>query len=147
MSSNPDFRHIDVHSLLLQQEPFVAVDQLTCCDDRSAESETLVRAGSLFTRNGRLTTAGVIENMAQTASLHFGYRNVYILHREVGVGLLAAIRSLHIHRRPRVGERLTTRVEVEESVFGLVLMRAQIHVNEDLIAEGLLKFGDKETSF
>lgn len=147
MSSNPAFRDIDVHSLLLQQEPFVAVGQLTYCDDSTAVSETEVQADSVFVCDGMLTTMGIVENMAQTASLHFGYRNVYILHREVGVGLLAAIRSLHIHRRPRVGERLTTRVEVEESVFGLVLMRAQIHVNEDLIAEGLLKFGDKETSF
>lgn len=137
-------RTIDVHTLLLQQEPFVAVDRLVACEERNAESETTVRAESIFVRDGRLTAGGIVENIAQTASLHFGYRSVYVLHRGVSVGMLAAIGNLRILRRPETGEQLLTRVEVRESAFGIVLMHGSVFSGGELVAEGDMKFSSSE---
>lgn len=137
-------RKIDIRSLLPQRDPFVAVDRLTGYDDTEVVTETLVKADSLFTEDGRLTAAGLMENIAQSCAARIGFRTLYVLGREtVDIGVIGAIRNLEIHALPRVAQTLTTRVHVMEDVFGLTLVEASVTSEGRMLAEGEMKIALK----
>ena len=70
-SLNPkeqELRAIDIHQLLPQQEPFVMVSSLVQIDKVRTVTELVIDADNLFVENDRLTTEGVVENIAQTCA-------------------------------------------------------------------------------
>ncbi|MDR2814115.1 MAG: pseudouridylate synthase, partial [Prevotellaceae bacterium] len=62
------FEDVSILELLPQRPPFVMVDTLLYCDREVTVTSLLVRDGNIFCDNGRLTEAGVIENIAQTCA-------------------------------------------------------------------------------
>lgn len=115
---------IDIHELLLQQEPFVIVERLTGFDDRHTSTETIVRPSSFFVKHGVLTPCGVMENIAQTCAVRIGYINKYILHRDIQIGVVGALQGMEIGFLPHEGDVLTTRVEVQADMQDMVLLKA-----------------------
>ncbi len=73
-----DLRHIDIHELLPQQEPFVMIGTLTHFDRTLTVTETEVKADNIFVDNGYFTASGLMENIAQTCAARIGYVNKYI---------------------------------------------------------------------
>ena len=118
-------RKIDIRSLLPQRDPFVAVD-------------------SLFTEDGRLTAAGLMENIAQTCAARIGFRTLYVMGLDkVDIGVIGALRNMEIHALPPVGQTLTTRVTVREEAFGITLVEASVESEGQLLAEGEMKIALK----
>lgn len=72
-------RTIDVHELLPQQEPFVFISALTALGRSHVVTETAVGSRCRLVSNGMMTTAGMIEMMAQTCAARVGYINKFIL--------------------------------------------------------------------
>ena len=137
-------RKIDIHSLLPQRAPFVAVDSLVHYDEREVVTETLVKAGSLFTEDGRLTAEGLMENIAQSCAARIGFRTLYVLGLDkVDIGVIGALRNMEIHALPPVGQTLTTRVTVKEEAFGITLVEATVRSEGQLMAEGEMKIALK----
>ncbi len=134
-----DVRQIDVHELLLQQEPFVFIDQLTYYDERLTTSIFRVSPNHLYVEEGKLQTCALAEVIAQTCAARIGYINKYILKRTIQMGFIGAIRNLKVYATPLVGDLLETQVEIKEEIMGMLLVEAQIKRGEDLIAEGTLK--------
>ena len=58
--------------------------------------------------------------------------------------MIGAVKDLEIFRFPRVGDTVTTEVEVKEEVFGIVLVVARAYTAETLIAEGEMKMITKD---
>lgn len=121
-----ELRQIDIHLLLPQQEPFVMIGTLTGFDRTLTVTETVVSAGNIFVDDGQFTAAGLMENIAQTCAARIGYVNKFILKRGIQLGFIGAVRNMTVRRLPRVGERITTRVEVKEDVFGMTLADATV---------------------
>lgn len=119
-------RQIDIHELLPQQEPFVMIGSLTAFDRTLTVTETVVAADNIFVDDGCFSATGLMENIAQTCAARIGYVNKYILKRGIQLGFIGAVRNMTVHRLPRVGERITTRVEVKEEVFGMTLADASV---------------------
>lgn len=137
-------RKIDIRSLLPQRDPFVAVDRLVHYDDTEVVTETLVKADSLFTEDGRLTAAGLMENIAQTCAARIGFRTLYVLGLDkVDIGVIGALRNMEIHALPLAGQTLTTRVTVKEEAFGITLVEASVTSEGKLMAEGEMKIALK----
>ena len=133
-------RKIDIRSLLPQRDPFVAVDRLTGYDDTEVVTETLVKADSHFTEDGRLTAAGLMENIAQSCAARIGFRTLYVMGLDkVDIGVIGALRNMEIHALPPVGQTLTTRVTVREEAFGITLVEASVESEGQLLAEGEMK--------
>ncbi len=130
---------IDIHELLPQQEPFVMVGRVTSFTDRVLETETVVDAANIFVEDGRFTSTGLIENIAQTCAARIGYINKYILLKGIQVGVIGAIRDLHVSREPRVGETLHTRLEVREEIFGMILADAWVTCGDEEIVSTNIK--------
>lgn len=135
---------IDIHELLPQQEPFVMVGSLTHFDDVSTVTQTDVSEGNIFVDNGVFSSSGIVENIAQTCAARIGYVNKYILQKGVQVGFIGALRNLQINSWPKVGELLTTQVDVVDQVFGMVLARATVTVAGRQIATTEIKLAIKE---
>lgn len=137
-------RKIDIRSLLPQRDPFVAVDRLVHYDDTEVVTETVVKADSLFTEDGRMTAAGLMENIAQTCAARIGFRTLYVMGLDkVDIGVIGALRNMEIHALPLAGQTLTTRVTVKEEAFGITLVEASVTSEGRTLAEGEMKIALK----
>ena len=135
---------IDIHELLPQQEPFVMVGCLVRFDMTTAATQTTIAPDNVMVDNGELSVAGVVENIAQTCAARIGYVNKCILKKGVQIGYIGAIRNFEVTRLPKVGETITTRVDVVDEVFGMILAKAAVTLDGDTIATTEIKIAIRE---
>lgn len=121
-----ELRAIDIHQLLPQQEPFVLVSSLVQIDKVRTVTELVIDADNLFVENDRLTTEGVVENIAQTCAARIGFVNKFILKKGIQIGFIGSIRNMEMQELPKVGDKITTIVDVLEEVFGMTLAKAEV---------------------
>ena len=57
----------NITSVIPQRPPFVMIDGLVSCNETSSITTFRVKAENLLVRNGKLSEAGITENIAQTA--------------------------------------------------------------------------------
>ena len=115
------------------------IDSLVRFEMESSTTETLVRKDNIFVEDGVFSAYGMMENIAQTCAARIGYYNKYILHRDVQVGFIGAVRDYEVHRLPPVGSVITTTVDVQEEIFGMTLARAEILCGGETIATAQIK--------
>lgn len=132
-------RSIDIHQVLPQQEPFVMVGCMTHFELGCSVTETRICEGNIFVDNGFFSAVGMIENIAQTCAARIGYYNRFVLHNEVQVGFIGAIRSYTVNTLAPVGETITTRVDVLEEIFGMTLAEAVVTCGGKVIATAEIK--------
>jgi len=133
------FEKINMEELLPQRPPFVMVDKLLSVNEKSACTELLITADNIFTKNGEFAEAGIIEHIAQTCAAGMGYINVCTYKDTVKIGFLSAIRDFTLRRLPKVGETLHTCVSIVELVMGMILIKSEVKINDETIAEGDMK--------
>ena len=130
-------RPFDILDLLPQRPPFVMVDRLIYYDPIVARSEFTLRPDNIFcTDDGRVEEAALVEIIAQTCAARMGYREKTEPQRD---GVIGMIRLLHILRAPRIGETLTTTVEVKEDIFSTTLVETRVEVGHETIATCSMK--------
>lgn len=132
-------RSIDVHTVLPQQEPFVMIGCMTHFEMTTSTTETLIREDNIFVDNGCFSASGMMENIAQTCAARVGYYNKCILHKDVQVGFIGAVRNYSIKALARVGQIITTKVDIVEEVFGMTLANAEVRCGEQLLATAEIK--------
>lgn len=129
---------INILELLPQRPPFVMVDRLTYFCPETTRTELAVKSDNLFAADGRLSSYGMIENIAQTCAARMGYMS-RLGGQSVKLGFIGAIRDLKINRQPAVGETIATEIRVREEVFGMTLVDASITVGEETLAAAEMK--------
>ena len=139
-------RQIDVHELLPQQEPFVMIGCLSHLDMVRTITETMIQEDNLFVENRLFSESGLIENIAQTCAARIGFVNKYIYKKPVQMGFIGSIRNMEVLALPRVGEVITTTVDVREEVFGMTLAEATVFSGEKLLATTEIKIAIKDRS-
>ena len=117
---------IDVHTLLPQQEPFVMIGKMVHFDMQSVVTSTTISETNIFIENQHMSASGLTENIAQTCAARMGYINKYILKKGIQIGFIGAIKNLCINELPRIGDKIFTKVQVMEEVFGVILANAEI---------------------
>ena len=131
---------IDVLTLLPQRPPFVMIDRLTHFDETVTTTQLTVRSDNLFTEaEGHLNPCALVENIAQTCAARMGYINRYIYRQRVRLGYIGGIKNLQVLRTPRVGEVLTTSIEVLQEVMKLTLVNATVRVGDEVIVTAEMK--------
>lgn len=135
-----EFLKIRIDELLPQRPPFVLVSRLLHYDEVVTETAFDIAGDCLFCEDGVMTASGLVENFAQTCAARIGYINKYILHKGVNIGFIGAVKSMEVHRLPRVGERLITRIEVLTEQFGITLAHGEICLQDGTpVASGEMK--------
>ena len=133
-----EIKDIPLNELLPQRPPFVMIDRLVSCDDVFAVTELTIREDNIFVEDERLTSSGLIENIAQTCAARIGY-----IHLNNGgtvkIGVIGSISNLNVTRTPKVGERLTTTIQLLEEVFNVTMVLASIKIGEEEIVSANMK--------
>ena len=142
--AGPDPATIDVAELLPQQPPFLLIDRMLSYDERTTACRLRITPDNLFCEGQNLSPFGLVESMAQTCAARLGYYNKYILHLEVLIGYIGAVRALQIERLPRVGEDMEVRIEIVQAVLGMRLADATVLVDGERIASAELKIAIAE---
>lgn len=137
-------RSVDIRRLLPQQPPFVMVGTLTGFSPELSVTETAVSEDNIFVDGGRLSASGIMENIAQTCAARVGYYNTYVLHNEVKIGFIGAIRDFTVCRNPEVGETVVTRVDILEEIFGMTLARATVTCGKEEVARAEIKLAVRD---
>ena len=136
-------RQINIHELLPQQEPFVMIDTLIHFDRTLTVTETTIRADNIFVDAERFSASGLMENIAQTCAARIGYINKYILKKGIQLGFIGAVRNYEVKSLPKVGDVITTRVDVKEEIFGMTLAEASVECNGMAIVTTEMKIAVK----
>lgn len=139
-----NLRQIDIHELLPQQEPFVMIDTLVHFDHTLTVTETTVKADNIFVDAGHFSASGLMENIAQTCAARIGYVNKYILKKGIQLGFIGAVRNFEVVDLPKVGDLLTTYVDVKEEIFGMTLAEARIECKGKTLVTTEMKIAVKE---
>ena len=136
-------RSIDIHTILPQQEPFVMVDNLIAFTTEAATTETVIRDTNIFVNDGYFSASGMMENIAQTCAARVGFNDKYILHKEVRVGFIGAVRNYTIHELAAVGSVIQTKIDILQDIFGMTLADAQVICDGKVIATAEIKLSVK----
>lgn len=143
--SETEFLKIDINELLPQRPPFIMVGQLQYYDALVAITRFTIASDNIFCERGKMTAGGLIENFAQTCAARIGYYCKYVLHKEVSVGFIGAVKTLHIERLPQIGETIVTRIDIISEQFGLTLAHGEIHLMDGtLVAQGEMSVALRE---
>ena len=138
MSENK-LMNIDVLELLPQRPPFVMIDKLTHFDEILTTTIFEVQADGLFVEGDILNPCALVENIAQTCAARMGYINCYIYRKNVKLGFIGSIKNLSVLRPVKVGEVLTTSIEVIEEVMQLTLVKATIKIGREVVVTAEMK--------
>jgi predicted hotdog family 3-hydroxylacyl-ACP dehydratase len=130
--------HLDIFTLIPQRPPMVMVDKLIYSDEKMSRSALQIREGNIFVENNRLTEAGLVENIAQTAAARIGY--ICMLEKKpVPVGYIGAVQYLEISDLPNINEKIETEVSVKNEILNVMIIKGKISLNEKPIAECEMK--------
>lgn len=132
-------RNINIQNYLPHREPMLMADEIVEIDETHSVTTFRIEESNIFTENGFLNEAGMIENCAQTCSTITGQHLFDDKNEKPAViGFISNIKKVKIHGLPKVGGVLTTKAEfisqyenicnVASSTFsdGKLLMEAEI---------------------
>ena len=131
-------KDIPLNELIPQRPPFVMIDRLLSSDAVYSVTELEVRNDNIFVEDERLTASGLIENIAQTCAARIGYINLNN-GDTVKIGVIGSISNLNVTRTPKVGEKLTTTIQMLEEVFNVTMVLASIKIGEEEIVSANMK--------
>jgi predicted hotdog family 3-hydroxylacyl-ACP dehydratase len=125
--------------LIPQKPPFVFISALTEVSEQTCTTTFRFEADHVLCENGKLSSAGLMENIAQTSGCKLGYED-FMKGKTHSRAFIGEIRDFIYTRLPKVGEELTTVVTIESKVFGVVAVAsAVVKVNDVEIASCKMK--------
>jgi 3-hydroxymyristoyl/3-hydroxydecanoyl-(acyl carrier protein) dehydratase len=136
----------DPSSPIQHRAPILCVDRILDASETHSLCEFDVRAGPHVT-DGHLWEATLVEGLAQCAAVMQAFprssADGAAAPREkakAGVGMLVGIRKFEVLRRPRVGERITWRVDLIRRLGAFLLAEGRASCAGEPVATGELKF-------
>lgn len=133
-----DLQKIEITTLIPQRPPFVMVDRILSCENDDAVTELRVREDNILLEDTHLSSAGVVENMAQSCAVRMGCGNV-LKNEPIRLGYIGEVKNLKIYRLPKLNEVLTTEVHVMMEYFDMTLASVCTKVNDEVVAEARMK--------
>ena len=134
-------RAIDIHELLPQQEPFVMIGCLTQIDEVRTVTETVISPQNICVDDGQFSASGLIENIAQSCAARIGFVNKYILHNDIQIGVIGAVKNFQVVSLPKAGQTINTTVDTVSEVFGMTLAKATVTCEGEVLATTDIKIG------
>lgn len=116
-----------------QRNPIIMLDDLIDWNEKSTTSTLEITDDNLFTSNKEFQEPGIIENFAQTMALRIGYQ-YYLLNQSAPVGYIGSFKKFNLIRKPQLGEKIQTTIEVLHELFGVTMASGVMLVGEEEIA-------------
>jgi predicted hotdog family 3-hydroxylacyl-ACP dehydratase len=128
----------NITSVIPQRPPFVMIDELVSCNEISSITTFQVKAENLLVHNGKLSEAGITENIAQTAAAGLGYVTLQS-NSPIEIGYIAAVKNLEIFAQPEVGDVIETNVTIINRVFDVTIVSGSSKCDGILLAKCEMK--------
>ena len=126
-------------NLIPQKPPFVLISSLKEVNEKNCITTFTFNAEHVLCESGKLTLAGLLENMAQSSGCKFGYDN-FMQSKKPRGGFIGEVRDFKYSRLPSANEELTTEITIENTVFGSVtVVSAKINTRNQEIASCKMK--------
>jgi len=132
-----DYIH-DITALLPQGPPFVMVDKLLYSDGHLTCTSFRITPGNPLVENGRLSAAGLMENIAQTAAAGAGYA-ARAVNEGVRSGYIISVKDLDIRALPEIEAELMTEITITARVADIIVISGKTTCRGEVIATGELK--------
>lgn len=140
----PLYDRTQITRLLPQRAPMIEVDEFYGIDASGVAVAALeIRADNILCEGDCLSTEGVAEHMAQSAAARAGYLSLS-RGEEIKLGFIGAVSGLSVSRLPRVGEVVTTSVEVLENVMNIALISVVSRIGDEVAATCRMKIYTEE---
>lgn len=136
---------IDIKKYLPHRSPMLMVDMILIMDEEKVETIFEIKRNDIFIQNNSFTEVGLIENAAQTCSSivakdYFVDANNRDKEGVDVVGFISAIKSLKIHKLPKVGDTIKTMATLVSKFvtneYSLCTMDCKTFHEEELLLEG-----------
>jgi predicted hotdog family 3-hydroxylacyl-ACP dehydratase len=114
------------------------VDKLLYSDGHLTCTTFRITPGNPLVEKGRLSAAGLMENIAQTAAAGVGYA-ARAVNEAVRPGYIISVRDLNIRELPEIEAELMTEVTITARVADIIVISGTITCGQDLIARGEMK--------
>lgn len=128
----------DILSLIPQRPPFVMIDSILHYDEVVTRSAFRIMAGNILLENGRLSEAGLVENIAQTAAARAGLI-ANTSQQAVQVGYIGSLKNLRVYDLPKLDDVLETETRVENQIFDVTVVKGKVWCNNVLLVECEMK--------
>lgn len=115
-----------------QRPPFVLVDNIIDCDPVIVHTNFTIPENHIMVREGKLTEAGLMENIAQTCAARIGRLNQG---KPVRIGVIGSINNFEVFLNPKIGETIETTVTVGSEVFDAIIVHAETALDGKTIAQ------------
>lgn len=112
----------------------VMIDQLVYTDEKSARGRLYIRESNLFSHNGKLQEAGLIEFIAQTAAGYTGYLSVS-RDQPIRRGFIGSVKNLKVHSLPDVSTEIQSEIIVDTELLGYTIINGRVFQNDKVLAE------------
>ncbi len=124
--------------LIPQKPPFVLVSSLLAVSNNHSVTAFNVDNNHVLCNNGKLTAAGLMENIAQTAAAKMGYE-CDLLGKKIPIGFIGDVRDFTFIRLPNAGDQIETEINIVHRIFHVSLITGTIKLNGEIIAECKMK--------
>ena len=132
-----DYIH-DITALLPQGPPFVMVDKLLYSDGHLTCTTFRITPGNPLVEKGRLSAAGLMENIAQTAAAGAGYA-ARAVNEGVRSGYIISVKDLDIRALPEIEAELMTEIIITARVADIIVISGKTTCRGEVIATGEMK--------
>jgi predicted hotdog family 3-hydroxylacyl-ACP dehydratase len=116
-----------------QRPPFVMIGEMLSTNEKLTRTSFTIKDDNILVKDGRLTEAGLVENMAQTAGAGTGYR-IQQSGRPTPVGYIAALKNVNIFSLPKVNETITTEITFQQTLLSFHFVKGSVFVGDKEIA-------------
>lgn len=121
-----------------QRAPFIMVDKLFECTEKSVRTGFEPKEDNIFSAHGFFTEPGLIENMAQSAAAGTGFY-LQATGKPIPVGYIGAIKDFQLSRLPVINKPLFTEVNVIAEVLNATVIRASVSQEGNEVASCEMK--------
>ncbi len=128
----------EILNYIPQRFPIVMVDKFFGIEDEISCSGLLVTSENIFCKDGFFEDCGVIEHIAQSAALRIGFTFIS-QSLPVPLGFIGAVNNLIINRLPKIGEDLKTYIKIEQEVFNITLLGAEVKIGDEIVVRCQMK--------
>lgn len=132
----------NILELIPQRYPMVMLDSLVSCDEKQVVSQLTIRQDNLFLNRYGLTSAGMMEAMAQTAAARTGFlmkNQPGGANKKIPVGVIGSIKNFRLNFQPLIGSVIVTTISIEHEVLQATVVKGKVEMNGELAAESDLQ--------
>ena len=133
---------VNILKYIPQRPPFVMIDNLIECNSNKFITNFQILESNIFVLKDSISESALIENIAQTCAVGFGYLDD---NAESKIGYIGALTKLKLFSLPVVGDELTTETNIINEFQGVYLLKGEVFSENKILMECQLKIVTKES--